>query len=323
MTAAVRGPIPFVVPGYENDPERPLNPWSPPPRARSTAHDGYYCQVGGLREAYGQLAGDGGWLDGLCGHAGCLILVNGPPRSGKTSLVYRCAQWATLGEQPEHEVNVIDVIGVAGRNQSISERTAQVAKRLQLKLQQITIPPGLRAYVDKNEDFDKILPALGEIHLATKQRVWFVLLLPPLDPDPDVAMTELCCYGRAITAGVVCIAESSLATPLRPAGPHETISLDLRYLEACEADTLVAQWPNSNAFRPIIAAGALAEVQTSAGANGLPLTAGRLLSALRQVHFQRLSGNPTPAALNSIRSSEIVDVLLGCFAPGGQGTVHS
>lgn len=324
MTGPAGPTNPFVVPGYERHPGRALQPWQPPFGAGGTVHDRYYCRVGGLPEAYDLLTGDGRTAHDLCADTGGMIVVNGPARSGRTSLVHRCAQWAH-GQlrTSDHEVHIVDLTRVASPGQSVPERTAQVAGRLHMKLRFMTLPPAVRDYLDDKENFDQVLPTLGEIHLSEKKK-WFILLLPPLDPDSVVALNELRCYGRVLTAGVICIAESTLETRPALAGQPEVAFLALRHLAAGEARALVAGWPGGSTAQPGIPEAELDQVEATVKSDGYLLTTGGLLSGLRGAYDKRMTGKTPYDPLDYIRSSEIIDAMLGPLGDlGGQGVPHS
>lgn len=121
---------PFLTPGYDRTPMRPLCPW------RHPEHDDYYVELDNAGPAFDTFV-EGVSLDAL-DDEGQLTLVTGESGCGKTALVHRCADWFArkLREDRTLDSAVIDLTNALnGRPQmAIEDRLAAVCQELLTEL---------------------------------------------------------------------------------------------------------------------------------------------------------------------------------------------
>lgn len=117
---------PFLVPGWEHSPLRPLCPW------KHEAHSELYVDVNHTNAAFGTFVDQIEPVDNLL-EDGRLVLVTGESGCGKTALINRCAHWVrqTLGSNGLRGV-LIDLTreNTPGQRLSVDDRMTIVCERL-------------------------------------------------------------------------------------------------------------------------------------------------------------------------------------------------
>jgi hypothetical protein len=186
---------PFLVPGWEESPLRPLCPW------RYQAHDELYVDVNHTLAAFQEYTRRMAAVENLR-EDGRLVLVTGESGCGKTALINRCAHWtrdrlAARGLRGE----VVDLTR-DGSRQSVEERMSLVAERL---LDELT-HTGL-IFPDVLRSLDSVRPsrlyaALGSV---LPDDVVLIVLLPPADE----VVQEVVAYAGLARRKLLFFAESS------------------------------------------------------------------------------------------------------------------
>ncbi|PPK67615.1 hypothetical protein V5P93_005358 [Actinokineospora auranticolor] len=170
---------PFLLPGWESSPLRPLCPWERP------EDEGYYVPINHTAEAYEEFTAQMGalrWLDS----GGRLTLVTGDSGCGKTSLVNRCVGWLLRALQERYQRGVVVDLSLGPKTrQSVDERMAGVCALLFDRLLQEKVLDGeraaaLRERLAQPERFYRYLA--GEL----PDEVVLVVLLPATDLVDEV-----------------------------------------------------------------------------------------------------------------------------------------
>ncbi|MFD4668677.1 hypothetical protein ACFWNN_03025 [Lentzea sp. NPDC058450] len=186
---------PFLIPGWEESPLRPLCPW------RYQAHDELYVDVNHTLAAFQEYTRRMAASENLR-EDGRLVLVTGESGCGKTALINRCAHWTRdrLAEGGLRGV-VVDLTR-DGSRQSVEERMALVAARL---LDELThtglIPRDDLALLDSARP-SRLYAGLGN---ALPGDVVLIVLLPPAEEVEQ----EVVAYAGLARRKLLFFAESS------------------------------------------------------------------------------------------------------------------
>lgn len=165
---------PFLVPGWEDSPRRPLCPWI------DSTHEDYYVPVDQTHEAFEEFKRRMRNLAGLR-EDGRLVLVMGDSGCGKTALINRCAAWvrSTL-EQHELRGAIIDLTMelASSPRRSADDRVSHVCGRLVDELEHLKLlsEEGLRYLAQNRDRADLVYPYLGG---ALDDEIVLIILLPP------------------------------------------------------------------------------------------------------------------------------------------------
>jgi hypothetical protein len=192
---------PFVVPGYENAYSRPLCPWT------HQEHTDYFVDVDHTEANFAAFQRNMSNIAALQTY-GRLVLVTGPPGSGKSALIHRCAHWAqkafgSAGLRAEL-LDLSDAI-LLDRNQQKStvERMRLVSRRLCQDLEpKLLSREDHDALLDKVDEPEMIYPMLAG-RLAAG--VTLIVLLPRMDLDTLSVEAEY--YARLAKRRILFFAE--------------------------------------------------------------------------------------------------------------------
>lgn len=185
---------PFVVPGWEESPLRPLCPW------RYTAHDEFYVDVNHTLAAFQEYTRRMATAETLR-EDGRLVLVTGESGCGKTALINRCAHW-TRGRLAEHELSgVIVDLTRDGSQQSVDERMRLVTERLldELAHNGLLSPEALAGFEGVRPG--RVYAGLGNV---LPGNVVLIVLLPPAE-----VIGEIVAYAGLARRRLLFFAESS------------------------------------------------------------------------------------------------------------------
>jgi energy-coupling factor transporter ATP-binding protein EcfA2 len=186
---------PFLVPGWEESPLRPLCPW------RYESHDELYVDVNHTLAAFQEYTRRMAAVENLR-EDGRLVLVTGESGCGKTALINRCARWTRdrLTERGLRGV-VVDLTR-DGSRQSVEERMGLVAARLLDELaHSALLAPEALASLDSVRP-SRLYAGLGN---ALPDDVVLIVLLPPADE----VVQEVVAYAGLARRRLLFFAESS------------------------------------------------------------------------------------------------------------------
>lgn len=167
---------PFLVPGWEESPLRPLCPW------QHAEHADYYVDINHTAQAFADFVGHMTNPAGLI-EDGRLVVVTGESGCGKTALINRCAGWM-VQVMAERSLNgvVVDLTREGGRGQrrSIGERMGVVCARLldELRHRRLLTADAVADLKDNWDRPDRVYPNLGSY---LDDDVVLLVLLPPVD----------------------------------------------------------------------------------------------------------------------------------------------
>jgi len=315
----VTRPNPFVVRGLD-EPNQPLCPW----QEGFGCHDSYYSAVGGQQEAYElfKQSLQPGQLD----RASRIVVVAGPPLSGKTSLANRCVYWVKEGlDQETTRCHIYQLRGVCPRRATVQDRMEKVCRRLIEKLRELNTGSG-EGLPGNLLNADEILPLFGRFHRSPGRKLvqYFIILLPRL--EPDTAETEIDEYQAALAGvpGVLCVTENPADIPLTTSHGEAPppISLHLRQLDPGESRKVVADWPGTpqeGDGLPIIPGKHLDELEDLLRAMNANITLGKLLTALRQVYNTAHLGDHPVGEVRYVEYAELIRAYLGKWVRLPQG----
>lgn len=185
---------PFLVPGWEESPLRPLCPW------RHQAHDKLYVDVNHTLAAFQKYTRRMSAVENLR-EDGRLVLVTGESGCGKTALINRCAHW-TRDQLAGHGVRgeIVDLTR-DGSQQSVEERMGLVAERLVDELAHNgVLPPAVHEGI-RGLPPSRLYAGLGN---ALPADVVLIVLLPPAE-----VVREVVAYAGLARRRVLFFAESS------------------------------------------------------------------------------------------------------------------
>jgi hypothetical protein len=296
----------------EDEPDQPLCPW----QDDFSCHDRYYSTVGGHDEAFEQFKQklQPGQLD----RASRIVVITGPPLSGKTSLANRCVYWVREGLSKETTRSYIYPLrGVSPSRATVEDRVKKVCRRLIEKLRELN-PGSGEGLAGNLLSADEVLPLFGRFHQPSGRRLtqYFIILLPRL--EPDTAEIEIDEYRAALDGvrGVLCVTENLADVPL-PAyrGEAPPISLHLRHLHTGECRTVVGGWPGApreGDSLPFIREEDLDELEDLLRTMNGKITLGKLLTALRKVYNNSAALGDHPGSdVRYVEYSELVKAYLG------------
>jgi hypothetical protein len=308
---------PFVVPGHELDPNQPLCPWR---KDNVINHEPYYRDVGGHEKAYSGFTNEVVPAH-LC-RTGAVVVVGGPPQSGKSSLINRCIFWV---EQQVHDakktpVHILNLAGYRARGPSVEERTAYVAELIATKLLPLKKPAWAQKQLDekKTVSIESILLLLNGLRDSDLLQHTFLIVPPPL--DFDTARQEIDRYRGCVQPGVICMLEHVTGHVVPSANP--STRMDLRHLEPGEAYEMVEKWPDTTAASPPILKDVMDEFEELfTGEQGGKLSTGMLLATLREMYRRRIRGDSEFRQVDSIELQEVMKTMLWVVAnqSGGRG----
>jgi hypothetical protein len=331
---------PFVPPGYEADPDAPLD---------AIDHDDWYIgTVAGHDERFREFCSA---LDHSARRfaksmgvavtdpdavrantipalrrAGRLVIVEGPERSGKSTFINRCVNELQDRCPPSMQLSLINVSGVSLRSEN---RQLLSAHELRVKVCQhvLEMVPELdpesrsraTAILDPGADGTGGSPDIAYRIIRNRLEAKRVLLvlLPPAPADTDVDNLEN--YHDWMGPGMIFFAErtttpTSVSLPRRPNVPEAEprLVLPLRNLAPGEAYAVVRKRlgvsPPANGL-PDVDEATLTEVE---GLNRSDQnTIGWVVALFRELYGRRIAGTSTPKfrALPSITYEEITDLL--------------
>jgi len=307
-------PNPFVAPGLVDEPDQPLCPW----QEQFDRHAGYYSIVGGQHEAFELFKQklQPGQLD----RASRIVVVTGPPLSGKTSLANRCVYWVKEGlDEDTTRCHIYQLRGVCPSRATVPDRMAKVCRRLVDKLRELNTGSG-EGLPSNLLSADEVLPLFGRFHQPSGRKLaqYFIILLPRL--EPDTAEIEIDEYRAALAGvpGVLCVTENPADVPLASHGEAPPpISLGLRHLAPGESRRVVAGWPDApreGDGLPIIREKDLDELEDLLRTMNANITLGKLLTALRQV-YNTTDVDDLPAGdVRYVEYSQLIRAYLGKWA---------
>lgn len=305
---------PFVPPDEDPDTDAPLDP---------ERHAGWYIDdIGdhGLRLAeFGRALGDVATLR----RRGRLVVVEGPERSGKTTLLNRCA-YLVRGRTPADLV--LHTLDLRSVSQTKPDGTLRSGHELRWAVCRHALEEA--AWLDddyrdrgatmlETPSVEECDPGLVYRFMRNKlgqNRVAQVLL--PVGPS-DVDAANLETYNRWMGHGMLFFAERTttpasvpLDTRLRQPDAGPLLTLRLRHLRPGEAWIVVAR-----RIRALGDPGGLPTVteQTLAKVEGLNRhdqdTIGWVVTLFRRLYGRRIAGSPDFDGLPSIEFHEITDLL--------------
>jgi hypothetical protein len=318
---------PFVVPGCEDDPEQPLCPW----RDKQQHHEHYYRDVGGMENARTQFSTRVPQPEKLS-RKGQLVVVTGPERSGKTSLINWCAHAVKTNLPTEMKGIIYDLTNVcSGERMTVKKRMSLVCKAVVDEVLQLRPDELIRDRLLRNqEDPDSIFRLLYRVHVSTLHgKGVFIILLPPL--DYDTFQREINHYLRIVQPGMILMHEHSV---IESGGQHNHgqrfIRLRLGFLGSGEASLLVESWPGelpeettATSEFPALRRDELAELDRFVEHSSPPnITAGNLLLTLRRVYKSRSDGTSRFSELNYVGHLEIIETMFQALRSHSTGTQH-
>ncbi|WP_156892942.1 hypothetical protein [Actinokineospora enzanensis] len=296
---------PYVLPGREFDPARPPRPWDPAERDLGPYP---YSDFGGHADGFDRFKAALANAESRCA-AGLVVVVDGPERCGKSTLLHRCAGWLREKLGGDERVHVFDFsenpyLGPSDGSAppTVDNRLAHLAQLITVRLHEFQMEGWTRDLSDPGTDLTAAYGRLGTLHRTDKNRPYFLIIPPAL--QPDLPMPELERVRAQTSPGVVTFLEYSSAGhgPPPPDGrPRPPVRVSLRYLEADETDKVVHAWPGADAARPDIAEGAMTQLQSSPLVRQLSM--GMFLGTLQQVYASRTD----PA--NRFRDRDSVDYV--------------
>jgi hypothetical protein len=167
---------PFLLPGWEESPLRPLCPW------QHAEHAAYYVDVNHTQDAFLEfvhhMANPAGLVDD-----GRLVVVTGESGCGKTALINRCASW-TIDALDARSLRgiVVDLTreGGQGQRRTIPERMGIVCARLldELRHRRLLSVDVIADLKESWDQPDRVYPNLGNY---LDDGLVLVVLLPPVD----------------------------------------------------------------------------------------------------------------------------------------------
>jgi len=214
---------PFLVPGSEDNPDRPLCPW----KDDNKAHHNYYEPVDNTDEAFHEFTGLV-MPERLRNH-GRLVVVTGPEGCGKTALTNRCAAWlrTQLGRWKLRGL-IVDLTALRISTLNVDARV----KRVWTAMLDIV---GEAGEVDGGDIPDSMELGLRRFSRALQPDLILIVLLPPTDD----AVGELVEYAGLAIGHLLLFAESSWSAKVadrraevRAAAQNPPIELSVSTLRA-------------------------------------------------------------------------------------------
>ena len=201
---------PFRVPGFDDDPMRPLCPWD-----KDTAeHEKYYVPIDHTAESFAMFTEQMANPDSLRRN-GRFVLVAGQGGCGKTSLVNRCANWLRKELRDSHgiTVKIINLTKASSGSDTVPDRMTQASRRLADEIKMSKVVPDeelLESIVASRDRFEELYPRLSR---ALNDKLVLVVLLPPIDLVVQTAniMEEIRQYSRMVDGKLVMFIEVTLA----------------------------------------------------------------------------------------------------------------
>jgi hypothetical protein len=311
----------FVVPGCEDNPEQALCPWG----ENQEHHEEHYRDVGGMKLAYRQFV-ERVKEPRSINRNGRVVVVTGPERCGKTSLINRCAHWVKTSQESQGITGfVLDLTGTCSPGMTVEQRTRLVCKGLAHKLRKLKLPEQIdnevRPRLDDPDMLDTVFYALEDVHHHRNHEI-LIVLLPSLEADTEEV--EISHYSRVVKPGTIIMVEYATVQAI----PQQTrasspIRLGLDYLGRGEAHRLVRRRPDGSVptgANPEVREQELVELETFVRNSGMNIASGQLLSTLRRVYESRIDGTSQSRALHYVEYREILEAWLKLSnGAGGQG----
>ncbi len=199
---------PFLVPGPENDPGRPLCPWEPD----LTCHADYYVDVDDTSASYRTFQRE--MADGASlAPKGRLVVVMGQEGCGKTSMINRCAHWLQDELRPRGvEARIIDLTALPLENQPVPERMARVSERFVDQLVLADVFAADRPPLDIRERRSEWQNVYYVASQLLDSKFALLVLLPPivLLPATPGLVSEISTYAGLAHKRIVFFAEVTL-----------------------------------------------------------------------------------------------------------------
>jgi hypothetical protein len=182
---------PFVVPGTEDNPDRPLCPWRP----TTDNHRNYYVPVDNTERAFEYFTERLSHPARLRDY-GRLVVVLGLDGCGKTALVNRCVDQVLAGLGVESVRGL--VIDLRGERLEAASTKVRMGRVWSAMLEQVGSAGALRRQVDSEftDGYRRLVQALAD-------DVVLLVLLPPTADVPD----ELVEYARLAAGRILFFAE--------------------------------------------------------------------------------------------------------------------
>jgi energy-coupling factor transporter ATP-binding protein EcfA2 len=201
---------PFLVPGLDEDPTRPLCPWD----EDMADHVGYYVAVDHTAESFTDFTSQMANPDALRKN-GRLVLVAGQGGCGKTSLMNRCAHWLREEMKASHKitVEVIDLTKASSATDTVPDRMTQASRRLADEIRLSRVVSGDDALAGLAASRDRVGEFYPLLSRALNEKMVLAVLLPPVDlvVQTEEIMQEIAQYRRLVDGKLVMFIEVTLA----------------------------------------------------------------------------------------------------------------